>query len=426
MQDQSTPATNCRTSETTGISIGRQLDHSRVLLGTLGLMLAIAPQLSLADEQDTLNVQFSEVFARDNNVFRLPDGVDPATLGLGNSERSDKIRTDSLSLTGDKRYSLQRFHIGARFDANHYSNYDFLDYNSRNFDGRWDWSLTPHITGLLAAERAQVLNNFADTQNYVRSVRTTDSVRANSEFGSIGALRFVAGIAQSKTSNTEPIQQDWNTRSRSAHAGARYLTSAASSIGYQYRKNVVEWQGRPLDAINLYDTEARQNDHEIFGQWNIAAQAAIDGAVTRINRRHDNFDERDYRGTAARLNINWQPDSQIRVVLFAKREYASWWSSVASYTVTDSIGISPIWQLTAKISIYGRIEQSGREFLGPVVATTAAPRLDKLDSSLIGLDWEPLRNLLVGGSVQKSRRDSNLTGLDFTDTYSSVRVQIKF
>jgi exopolysaccharide biosynthesis operon protein EpsL len=404
----------------------RQTPPAQIVAAGLSLFALAAAQPACADEQDTLNVRFTESFARDNNLFRLPDGVDPAALGLGRSDRGDTIRTDSISLTGDKRYSLQRFHIGARFDANHYSNYDFLDHNTRNFDGRWDWSLTPHVTGVLAAERVQSINNFADYQNYVRSVRTTDTVRASSEFGSIGALRFIAGIAQSKTSNTEPIQQDWNTRNRSVHAGVRYLTQAANSIGYLYRENVVEWQGRKLDAANLYDTEARQGDHEIYGQWNLAAQAAIDGAVTRIDRRHDHFADRDYSGTAARLNLNWLPDGQIRVIFFARREYASWWSSTASYTVTDSIGISPVWQVTARISLYGRIEQSEREFLGPVVATTADPRLDKLGSSTVGLDWEPLRNLLIGGSVQKSRRRSNVAGLDFNDTYSSIRAQLKF
>jgi exopolysaccharide biosynthesis operon protein EpsL len=404
----------------------RQFSPAPILAAGLGLVALAAALPAQADDQDTLNVQFTESFARDNNIFRLPDGIDPATLGLGKSERGDNIRTDSLALTADKGYSLQRFHLNARFDANHYSNYDFLDHNTRNFDGRWNWSLTPHITGLLAAERAQAINNFADTQNYVRSVRTTDTVRANSEFGSIGALRFIAGVAQSKTTNTEPIQQEWDTRTRSLHAGLRYLTGAANSIGYLYRENRVEWQGRPLNAISLYDTEARQADHEIYGQWNIAAQAALDGAITRVNRRHENFSERDYSGTAARLNINWLPDSQIRVVLFAKRDYASWWSNVASYTVTDSFGIVPSWQITPKISLYGRIEQSEREFLGPVVATTADPRLDKISSSQIGLDWEPMRYLTLGTNVQKSRRTSNQPGLDFSDTTTSLQARLTF
>ncbi len=402
----------------------RQFPPAPIVAAGLGLLVASLP--ALADDQDTLNVQLTESFARDNNLFRLPDGVSPASVGLGKSDRSDTIRTDSVSLTADKRYSLQRFHLGARFDNYHYSNYDFLDHNTKNIDGRWNWSLTPHITGLLAAERTQALNNFADYQNYVRSVRTTDTVRANGEFGSIGALRLIAGVAQSKTTSSEPIQQEWDTRTRSAEAGVRYLTGAENSIGYVYRENRVDWLNRPLDAVNLYDTEARQADHEIFGRWNIAAQAAIDGAIARIKRSHDHFAERDYSGTSARLNINWLPDAQIRVVAFAKREYGSWWSNVASYTVTDSFGIVPSWQVTSKVTLYARVEQSEREFLGPVVATTADPRLDKLTSSQLGLDWEPLRNFLVGGAVQKSRRSSNLPGLGFTDTTTSVKAQLKF
>ncbi len=398
-----------------------------ILAAGLGFIsLFIAPPVH-ADEQDTLNFQFGESFAHDDNLFRLPEGVDPATRGLGKSARSDNIRTDSISLTGDKRYSLQRFHVGARYEANHYQTYDTLDHSTRNFDGQWNWALTPHITGLLAAERVQALNNFADIQsNYVRSVRTTDTVRGNSEFGSIGALRFVAGIAQSKTSSTEPIQQDWNTRTRSVDAGLRYTTAAENSLGYRFRQNQVDWQGRPLDTTNLYDISARQADHEVFGQWKLTDQAFLDSTVTRVKRSHDNFAERDYSGTAARLNLNWVPDAQLQATLFAKREYSSWWSRDASYTVTDSVGFSPIWKVAAKITLYGRIEQSRRDYRGPIAPTTADPRLDKQSSALLGLDWEPLRNFLVGGNVQKSRRSSNLPGLDYTDTYTSVKAQVKY
>jgi exopolysaccharide biosynthesis operon protein EpsL len=393
----------------------------------VGISLVTAVSLSArADELDTFNIHLTEAYARDNNLFRLPDDVDPTTIAPDKTSRGDNIRTDSVSLTADKQYSLQRFHVGARLDNFAYSNYSYLDYTAKNFDGRWNWSLTPHITGLIAAERVQVLNSFADYQNYTRSIRTTDTVRANSEFGAIGALRFVAGVAQSKTTHSEPIQQEGNTRTRSAQAGLRYLSSAENTIGYWYRENRVDWIGRDLDEINLYDTRARQSDHEIYGTLNFAGQAAIEGGVIRVDRRHDNFDQRNYTGTGGRLTINWAPDVRIKIGFFAKRDYASWWSNTASYTVTDSFGVTPSWQITQKIALYGRIETSQREFLGPIVPTTADTRLDKLGSAQIGLNWDPVRNLTLGLSVQKNRRSSNQSGLDFSDTTTSGTAQLTF
>lgn len=401
----------------------RQLRIASILAG---LILSLASQASQADEQDTFNIYFSESFAHDDNLFRLSDGVDPATLGLGKSKRSENIRTDSLWITADKKYSLQRFHVGARYDNYNFSNYSFLDYNTRNMDGRWDWALTPHITGQLIAERVQAFNNFADFQTYIRSIRTTDAFRGNAELGSLGALRFVVGANQSKTTNSEAIQEDNDSRSRSAHGGLRYLTSSGNSVGYLYRRYRIEWINRGLDAVNLYDTEAGQTDHEINAKWNFAGQAALEGAIARIKRTHDHFEERDFTGTNARLSLNWVPDAQWRVGASAKRDYNSWWSSSASYTTTDSISVTPTWLIAEKISLYGRADWSQRKFREPLIATTANGRLDKVSTYQIGLNWTPVRYLTLGTDVQSSRRNSNQPGLDFSDTTVSARAQANF
>ena len=400
--------------------------HPRALPVLAGCVLSLAAQMALADEQDTLNIQWSESYMHDNNLFRLADGVDPRTVGLSKSDRSDNIRTDSLSLTADKQYSLQHFHLGARYDKFSFSNYSFLDYDTKNIDGRWDWALTPHITGQLIAERVQAFNNFAEYQTYVRSVRTTDSIRGNAELGSLGALRFVVGANQSKTTNSEAIQEDNDNRSRSAHGGLRYLTGSGNSVGYLYRRYRIEWLNRDLDAVSLYDTEAEQADHEINAKWNFAGQAALEGAIARIKRTHDHFEERDFTGTNARLNLNWAPDAQWRLGAWAKRDYNTWWSTTASYTITDSVGLSPTWLIAEKVSLYGRAEWSQRKFREPLIATTADDRLDKVSSYQIGLNWTPLRYLTLGTDVQRSERNSNQPGLDYSDTTASARAQFNF
>ena len=395
------------------------------LLG-LGLVLAIC-QPAHADEYDTFNLRLSESLARDNNLFRLPAGVDPATVGVGKSTRSDTIRTDAVALTIDKNYSLQRFHLGASFSNYTFSNYGFLDYNTKNFDGRWNWSLTPNVTGLVSAERTQSLNSFADYQSYIRNVRTTDTVRGNGEFGSLGALRFVAGIAQSKTTSDQLIQQEGDYRTRTAEGGVRYLTSAESWLGYTYRENWVEWTGRDLDPINLYDTGARQIDHEINGSWHVASQAAIDGAVARVHRRHDNFSQRDFTGTNGRLGVNWLPAASVQVRLNAKREYGTWWTGTTSYVVTDTVSLIPAWQITPKITLRGQIDESTRDFRGPLAGAPATDmRQDRLGAAQIGLDWTPIRSLTLGTALQKSRRSSNYPGLDFSDTTTSITAQLTF
>ena len=389
------------------------------------LLAAGAP--AFADEFDTFNVFLSESYAHDNNLFRLPDGIDPTAVGLSKSKRADNIRTDAVGLTLDKEYSLQRFHLGAKLADNHFSNYNFLDYTTKNFDGRWNWSLTPNITGLLGAERAQSLNSFADYQTYIRNVRTTDTVRGNAEFGSLGALRFVAGISQSKTTNDQLVQQEGDYRTRNAEGGVRYLTTADSWIGYTYREGWIDWTGRALDPVNLYDTGAKQVDNEINASWRATGQASVDGAVARIHRSHDNFADRDFSGTNGRLGVNWLPTAALQIRFNAKREYSTWWTSITSYVVTDTVSLIPVWAITEKVTVRGQIDHATRDFRGPLPGAPAGEaRHDTTGSAQIGLDWTPIRSLTLGTAVQKSRRSSNYPGLDFSDTTTSVNAQLTF
>jgi hypothetical protein len=214
---------------------------------------------------------------------------------------------------------------------------------------------------------------LADYQTYIRSIRTTDSIRGNAEFGTGGALRFIIGANQSRTTNSEAIQEG----------------------------------------------------HEIKLRWNLDGQTSLDGAIARIKRSHDHYEERDFTSTNARFNLTWLPDVPWRLGAYARRDYNTWWNLTASYTVTDTIGVTPNWQVTDKISLYGKAEHAERKFRAPLIATTES-RTDKTSLYSLSLQWQFIHNLTMGGSIDNSRRSSNTAGYDFTDTTASINPRPTF
>jgi exopolysaccharide biosynthesis operon protein EpsL len=396
------------------------------LMCSVAMLVAWHASLAVADELDPLSAYVSESFARDSNLFRLPAGVSPTRLGVSADSRADSVRTDTVGIKLNKLYAMQRFSANASIANNRFANFHFLDYVAKNFDGRWDWALTPQLSGALGAGRKQTLNSFADYQSYVRNVRTVDNLRASAEYGVRGPWRALGAIEEIKVADSVPQAQTWNTRTHAIEGGVKYVSSAGSAFGYMLLRNHITWPGRPLDPVGQYDNQARQTDHEFVVESQPGGKTRAKGIVTRVTRKHDAMVARDYSGTAGRLEIGWAPTATLRLDLLARREYASWWDGAASYTVTDGLLFSPVWQISPKLALRGRVEQANRDFLGQIQPLVGASRHDVTRTGLLAIDWAPWRSVALSASWQLDRRRSTLDGLDYRDTIAGVAARIGF
>ncbi len=390
------------------------------------VLVAWHASLAVADEIDPLSVYVSESFVRDSNLFRLPAGVTPAQLGLSADSRADRVRTDTVGLKLNKFYAMQRFSANASIANYRFSSFHFLDHVAKNIDGRWDWALTPELNGALGAGRKQTLNSFADYQSYVRNVRTADNLRASAEYGVRGPWRVLGAFEDVKVADSVPQTQTWNTRTHAVEGGVKHVSSGGNAFGYVLRRNLVTWPGRPLDPVGQYDNQARQTDHEFVLELQPGGKTRTKGIVTRVTRKHAAMAARDYSGTAGRLEIGWTPTAALRLDLLARREYASWWDSAASYTVTDSLLFAPVWRISPKLALRGRVEQSNRDFHGPIQPLSGARRHDVSRTGMLALDWAPWRSVALSVSWQLDRRRSTLEGLDYRDTIAGVAAQLNF
>src|SRR5688572_30448082 len=88
------------------------------------LALAALP----AAAQDVLQFSAGTSVNRDDNVFRLPDNVDPATRGL--ESRSDRYTASYAGVRFDKPYVQQRFILEATLTAYRYDRFSHLDFDA--------------------------------------------------------------------------------------------------------------------------------------------------------------------------------------------------------------------------------------------------------------------------------------------------------
>ena len=393
------------------------------LLSCAGYLAAMPAQ---ADEFDTFNLQVSENISHDGNTFRMPGGAAPVIAGQ-TSGRSDTIASTMVGVTFDKRYSLQRLHLSATLSNNRYNNHGFLNNNASNADARWDWGLTPHLDGNVGIEHSQSLNSFVDYRHFDRNMNTTDKLRAAIEYGGDGPWRLFAAGDKGRNTNSLPFLETGDTDTNSAEAGVKHITQAGTSIGYRLRERHIDWLHRPLDPFNAYDTRARETDHDLLFGIKPLDKVELEGTVSRIKRRHENFSIRDYSGTGGHLTAKWAPTAKLQLDLTATRDYAAWWDLMSNHMVTSTVALTPVWQIDAKMALRGRLEHTNRNFAGPLLISTPDPqRQDVVRSGYLALEWLPWRKLTLSASVAKTTRSSNTPGYEFDDLTAGVAAQLNF
>lgn len=389
-------------------------------------VFACSCSLAAADEFDVVNFTAGATMLYDDNVFRLSGAADPNRF-LGTSRRDDLLTVTSAGIRINKPVSLQRFELDASYTEFRYQRFGQLSYGAFNYLGTWRWSLTPRFTGNLSTERRQSLNSFADFIGFVRNLRTDETTRFNAVYRLDGAWRLIGGVTDYERRNSQPFLAQQDLRQDSVEGGVRYEFASGSSLSAVARGGSGRFINRPAPAAaSLIDTGF--SDREIEGRmaWLFSAKSRLDARLTWIERKHDNFSQRDYSGLNGNAALTWGVSAKARVRATVSRDLSSFQQASSSFTRVHRVALEPEWQVSAKVVARARVEHSTREFLGPVAVTPQNDRVDRLTGWYGGVDWQPRRYVTLSASLQGDRRSSTAAGLDFRSTQATLSAQFTF
>jgi hypothetical protein len=88
--------------------------------------------------------------------------------------------------------------------------------------------------------------------------------------------------------------------------------------------------------------------------------------------------------------------------------------------------IGPVWKATAHTSFNARYERTSRNWRDIVPGASEAGRHDVIETTSIGVDWEPRRFVTVSGSVRGERVKSNVVGTSYRNTAVAAGVRLNF
>lgn len=393
-------------------------------VAAIGLMLAAG--LVRADAGDTLNFFAGATVRQEDNLFRLPSDIDPL-LFVGKPTRSDQVRVTYFGAQLDKSYSQQQFHLDATSSNYRYQTFDKLNFEAFDYRASWKWHLTPRLSGNVSLDHKQTQTSFADNRNFGgNNTRTTENRRVDADWWLHGSWHLTGGVSQYQYRNTQAFTAEDSLRQRSADAGVRYVAESGSSLTLLTRKSRGEYKDRLLSAPSLLDTGYKQVDTELQMSWILSGKSTINGRLTHLERKHEHFVQRDFQGTAGRLDYTLTPTGKLQLKLSAARDIASWQTTTESYYVNKSLAFAPVWQISGKTALRLNLECSQRDFLGGAVVPPPVARQDRVRTAQLSLDWSPVRNLSLSASVQRDQRSSNNANLGYRANAVSIAAQLSF
>lgn len=378
-----------------------------------------------ADEKDTFNLIAGASWQHDSNIFRLPSGVNASVLP-GRADRWDNIGAFYAGVRLDKPYAMQRLKLDFTLTAFRYQNYDFLDFETKDYKAAWLWSLTPYLTGTLSADRKQQLNDFQDYQNYgVRNIRTTETQHFEADLSPHGNWHLLGGFTRSTQANSRTFNEEANFSMESLDAGIKYVFPSGSVITLLGHGRQGNYENRNLNPALLHDTAYDEREGEARLDWMITGNSRINLRAAYIVREHAHFSQRDFDGGVGKIEYNWAPTGKLRLALAASSELSTYQTDSSSYTRINTLTISPAYTISEKLRVSASASISERTFLGEGVIPSSE-RVDNSRLAGIRIEWMPLRGLSLTGNLQRTTRSSTSIGLDFTDTTAGVNANLVF
>ena len=321
-----------------------------------------------AQPEDALNFSVGAAYRFEDNLFRIDD--DAQVPVAGKSRRSELISTYNAGIKFDKQYSLQRFQLDLTAIRNDYHTYDYLDFTAKNYRAAWLWSLTPNLTGTILFSREQTQVNFADFLTQTNQIIQSQSIQTN-ELRSFtadwlvgGGLHLLGGASEIRSRNDSAFTAVGDYVQRGGEVGVKYVSRAENSISLVQRESNGEWEGRPFDPINQFDTGFDQHETELQGSYRLTGKSLIDARIAYVEREHDNFSTRDYDGMVGQLAHVWTPTGKLRITTSLSRTLTSFQQFFNSYYVANTFAVAPVWQVTGKTKIRARYSYSERDYRG--------------------------------------------------------------
>jgi hypothetical protein len=393
------------------------------------LALVVATSAEAADEPEpglTLTVAAHEIY--DENLYRLPDDVEPSSTDPGVS-RDDYLSRVSLGIEQRWLWSRQKVLIDLDASRNAYRYNDDLDNTSADARAEWQWQ-AGRLVGAIAGEYGQALASFANTRFLGRDM--VDTVGASWKLGfRLGPQwSLVAAGRHVDTEHSAAARSFDNSSTDSATLGLQFTTSSENefALGYQATRAEFDYPAT-LNGVR-FDRNFDERGATLRVHYALSEKTAVDGKVGYLEREYPataGIARGSFDGVVWDAAIQWQPTIRIDVEINVWRKLRAYLDAESDYFVSEGASFLSSWHPSDRIGISLEAGYETQEYLGPGVnLLTEDGRRDRVRTQKLSLGYRALRKLHLELSGRTEDRGSNRDSLQYDSRVASVGVRWEY
>jgi exopolysaccharide biosynthesis operon protein EpsL len=398
---------------------------ARWLKGLIIACVAFAPAEAVALWDDKLEVFIQETVTYDDNVFRLPDGVNP----VGATKRSDTSFTTSPGFNLDIPYSRQRFVGGLRWNFARYNTFKELDFDGHEARAAWLWQAGNDFSGQVGYTQTEALASLANSRSglLLGTPNSLDTSRAflNAVYNLTPRWRARGEVSRLEQDNSLLQQQFNNIVINAAEAGVFYITPLKNSVGVGVHVEDGKYPDRVfIPGTGLYETYQQTNVDGIV-DYNLTARSRLNLRAGVVSRRHDEVPQLDFDEGTYRLTWDWQAPGNFAMNTVLRREVAPLDDTYSTFVLLTGVVLTPTLRMTEKVSLGATLDYSSRDYLTEGIAVLV-DRHDRVRTAALRLSYRALRAVTLDLSAMHQTRSSSVAFDDYEVNVFSAGLRIGF
>ena len=364
----------------------------------------------------------------DDNLYRLPDSIDPALLAGPGATRTDLVERATLGLDGHWQWSRQKLLLDLNANANRYEHNDQLDNTAGRGSLEWDWRAGSFLGGKIGGDYTRSLANFANTRFLEKDVLETTGAFASFSFRLGPSWHLKVGGRHSETEHGAASRAFDNSRTNSVTAGLEYETSSDNTIGVEARRSKADFDsGLTLNGFVFdRDYEDQALTLEIHRVFSPRTQLAVSGGYLKRDYRDPTLaaiGKGSFKGGVGEFTLDWQASNKITLGFNGWRKLRAYLDAESDYFIALGGSVAATWTPTDKIELGLETGYENQEFLGTSVNLGTDAREDRVGSASLSIKYKPRRRLSFELTGRGEKRSSDRDALGYDSKIASFGVR---
>jgi exopolysaccharide biosynthesis operon protein EpsL len=407
----------------------RQLRGFGAAIIVAGVLVPVTDAVALWD--DKLEAFVSQTVTRDDNVFRLSSGLDPAAV-LGSSSKGDTYSTTSLGFNLDVPLSRQRLQGGVTLNKTRYDRFTVLNGDGHQGQGIWLWQIGNDISGQLGYTETFGLASLANIQSNVQSSTpnflTTRRAFVNAAYLLTPSWRLRGEAGRLKQSNEIPERKVNDTSTDTVDLTVSYVTPVSNQIGLGMRVEDGRLPNQQLVAGELFDNSYRQQNVAAVIDWTLTGSSHVNARVGSVRRRYAQLPQRDFAGPTFQATYDWKPTGNLTLTAAAQNGISATEQINIGFVLIKGVALRPTLRLTDKVNLAGAFEYSNRDYRSdPALVLGIVPnRTDRVRSAAMTVSYRPVRTVTLQMALLHETRSSTFAFGDYAANVVSVSARLGF